>query len=384
MDIRKDIYVLRDEVVGHRRWFHMNPELDFQVAETRKYIVDVLIGLGVDSVDIFAGGVRGIIYAAEAKGTLAFRADMDALGLREQTGIEFESNIQGRMHACGHDGHMAILLGLARWAVQNRASLEYNLVFIFQPAEETIGGALPMIEAGVLKDPKVDCIFAFHIFPNIDQGNIGLKAGALMAQTTEFDIELEGKAAHGAMPHKGRDVIVAASHLVSGLQSLVTRRVDPLEDVLITIGRLEAGESRNILAERAVLEGIVRTFDDRVYMTLKQDIINMIEGIERSYGVRGEFKELVYYPVVSNDGELVSKLYNILSKVYLVDVDPLMIAEDFSYYQKEVPGALMLLGSKNTEKGYIHPLHSNKFDFDEDILLLGTQTLVDIISSFEL
>lgn len=382
MNIRQDIYDLGKSVITHRRWFHMYPELDFKVKKTREHIIHTLTSLEFDSVEVFAGGVRGVIYGDNANSTLAFRADMDALELQEKTGVAFESSIEGRMHACGHDGHMAMLLGLAEWASQNRDDLKHNIVLIFQPAEETIGGALPMIEEKVLKDPDVDCIFAFHIFPHIEQGKIGLKAGPLMAQTTEFDIELEGKTSHGAMPHKGIDTIVAASHLIVGLQSLLTRGVDPLEDALITIGRLDAGERRNILAETAIIEGIIRTFDDNVYRRLKQDIINMLKGIELSYGVKGVFKELTYYPVVCNDRELVYKLWGMIEKEVLVDTKPLMIAEDFSYYQREVPGVLMLLGSRNAEKGYIHPLHSNKFNFDEKILLMGIQTMVDIISYF--
>lgn len=366
----------------HRRWFHMYPELDFQVANTRGHIMSELTELGVDSVEVFAEGVRGIIYVDNSHLTLAFRADMDALELQEQTDAEYKSTVAGRMHACGHDGHMAILLGIAKWAVENRSSLRHNIVLIFQPAEETIGGALPMIEEGVLRDPEADAIFAFHIFPHIDQGKMGLKAGPLMAQTTEFDIELEGKTAHGAMPHKGIDTIVAATNLIDGLQTLMTRRIDPLDHALITIGRLEAGERRNILAEKAILEGIIRTFDDNVYMELKEDIIKMIEGIKISYGVRGEFKELTYYPAVDNDKKLADKVANILGEEILKSTKPLMIAEDFSYYQKEIPGLLMLLGSKNPEKGYIHPLHSNKFDFDEKILLIGVQAMVDIILNF--
>lgn len=382
MNIGQDIYVLKEYVTRHRRWFHMHPELDFQVAKTREYIIAELTELGVDSVEVFAGGTRGVIYADNTHSTLAFRADMDALELQEQTGAEYQSTVSDRMHACGHDGHMAILLGIAKWAVKNRSSLRHNIVLIFQPAEETIGGARPMIEEGVLKAPKPDAIFAFHIFPHIDQGKVGVKAGPLMAQTTEFDIELEGRTAHGAMPHKGIDTIVAASNLISGLQTLMTRRIDPLDHALITIGRLEAGERRNILAERAILEGIIRTFDDNVYMELKEDIVKMIEGIEMSYGVRGKFKEITYYPVVDNDKKLTDKVANILGEEILVSTKPLMIAEDFSYYQKEIPGILMLLGSKNPEKGYIHPLHSNKFNFDEDILLMGVQAMVDIILNF--
>lgn len=379
MQIRKDVYKLKGYATAHRMWFHKYPELDFDVKNTQKYIAEELSALGLDKVEILAEGVKGVIYTNGATTTLAFRADMDALPITEKTGVSFASRLPGRMHACGHDGHMAILLGLAKWSMENKDKLKHNIVLIFQPAEETVGGALPMIDKGVLKNPSVDYIFAFHIFPNIDQGRIGLRPGPLMAQTTEFDINIEGKTAHGAMPHKGIDSIVAASHLICGLQSLITRRVDPMQDALITIGRIEGGERRNIIAEHVILEGIIRTFDDDIYKSLKEDIIEMLNGLEMSHGVKTNFKEIVYYPVVYNNRRLVERLSSILTKDILVDTAPLMIAEDFSYYQRQIPGVLMLLGSKNDERGYVHALHSNRFNFDEEVLLIGIQTFIDVV-----
>ncbi|NMA96293.1 MAG: amidohydrolase [Clostridiales bacterium] len=380
MEIEKDIYVLNRYMKEHRKWFHMHPELGFEVTKTREYIIKELTTVGVDDICVFAGGVRGIIFAQKEAPTLAFRADMDALELEEKTGLEYKSTIKGRMHACGHDGHMSMLLGLAKWAVTNKERLNYNIMLIFQPAEESIGGALPMIEEGVLENPRPESIFAFHIFPHIEQGRIGLKSGPLMAQTTEFDIRLNGKTAHGAMPQEGIDTIVAAANLVNGLQTLISRRIDPMDNAVITIGKLMAGERRNILAERAILEGTIRTFDDNVYKKLKKHIIDMLEGLERSYDVVGEFKELTYYSVVDNDKMLIDKVKGLLNAENIVEAKPLMIAEDFSFFQREVPGIMMLLGSGNKKRGYIHPLHSNKFNFDNDILAMGLQTMVHIIA----
>ncbi|HHW69758.1 MAG TPA: amidohydrolase [Clostridiales bacterium] len=382
MNIRDDVYVLKDRVVKHRRWFHQYPELDFDVEKTREYIINELERLNFHKIETLSGGVKGVIYAKNSISTLAFRADMDALAIEEKSGLVFSSKISGRMHACGHDGHMAILLGLAEWVSLNRDVLRHNIVFIFQPAEETTGGALPMIEAGVLKEPKVDAIFAFHIFPHIEQGKLGIRSGPLMAQTAEFDIYLKGKSSHGAMPHKGADGIVAASHLVCALQSLVTRRVDPLETTLISIGHMEGGTERNVLAENVLLEGIIRTFNDETYNLLKEDIKDLLKGLELSHGVKGKFEEITYYPVVYNDYELVNRLKKILSDEIVVDAKPVMIAEDFSYYQREIPGVLILLGARNKNHGHVYPLHSNKFNFDEEILLIGIQTLLDIVLKF--
>lgn len=382
MKVQNDIYMLKDEVIQHRRWFHRYPEIGFNVGKTRDYILDVLKQLDFDKVEVLANtGIKAVIKGTNSKGVYAFRADMDALSLEEQNCLDFASQHKGKMHGCGHDGHMAILLGLAKWLHLNKQNLNHDVVLIFQPAEESEGGAFPMIQEGALDDPKVDVIFGLHLFPDIPQGKIGLRSGPLMAQTCEFDVQIKGKSAHGAMPHRGVDALLAACNFITNLQSIITRRVDPQENALITIGKMEAGERRNILAENVKMEGIIRTFNDDVYNTIKVNILNLLEGMEKTHGVTGKYEEKVYYPVVNNDEEWISKISTILDPETTMNVAPLMIAEDFSYYQQKVPGVYCLLGTGNPSKGYTYPLHSNRFNFDEEVLLYGIQLYVNILSN---
>jgi len=375
----KEILVL---MKTYRRWFHRHPELGFDVHNTQKYIVDQLKLLRFDSIEAVADtGLKAVIMKNPEYETLAFRADMDALTLKEQTGLEFSSQTEGIMHACGHDAHMAMLLGFAQWLSNNRETLNKNIVLIFQPAEESIGGALPMIKEGVLENPNVDAIFGFHLFPGIKQGFIGLREGALMAQTCEFDIEFTGKSAHGAMPQDGADALMAASHFVHSIYSAVSRTLDPMQRFLITIGKMQAGERRNIIAEKALLEGIIRTFDEKVYDSVRKTVEDVLAGVEKTYNVKANYNETVYYPVLYNDPELVQKVRSILPDEMLVDAGPFMTAEDFSFFQQKVPGVFMLLGTLNEQKCYCEPLHSNKFDFDEEVMLTGLKTLIAITQS---
>ncbi|MDD2502482.1 MAG: M20 family metallopeptidase, partial [Clostridia bacterium] len=249
MKIDFDIAKLRDQVISHRRWLHQYPQIGYQEEKARDYIINFLKDLNFDEIKIMARtGIKAVIKGKEEEKTLAFRADMDALSITEETELEYASKHKGFMHACGHDGHMAMLLGFAQWLSENKENLSYNVVLLFQPSEETVGGALPMIEEGALQNPDVDCIFGYHIMPEVPQGKIGLLSGPLMASTTEFTIDLTGISAHGAMPHKGVDAILAAAHYITQMQSILTRRIDPFQQAVVTIGKFQGGEARNILA----------------------------------------------------------------------------------------------------------------------------------------
>jgi amidohydrolase len=380
MNLDKDIKQLKENVVAHRRWLHRHPQIGFQEVDARDYIIDFLKTLDFDEVSILAKtGVKAVIKGTQPSKTFAFRADMDALAVTEETGVDFASEYEGFMHACGHDGHMAMLLGFAQWLSENKANLKDNVVLLFQPSEETVGGADPMIQEGALDDPKVDCIFGYHIMPEIPQGKIGLKAGPLMASTSEFVIDIYGVSAHGAMPHRGVDSIVAAAYFITMLQGILTRRIDPFQQALVTIGKLQAGEARNILAPKTHMEGTMRTFDSSVSEKIKKHIQELLKGLEVSHGVRTEFKEMVYYPPVINNSELTAKLEEIIPSDMLFAINPMMIAEDFSYYQQKVPGVFLYLGSKNKQLGYTYPLHSSCFQFDESILLTGIQLYKNIL-----
>ncbi|NLO83380.1 MAG: amidohydrolase [Clostridiales bacterium] len=382
MRLEDEILALREQLIHHRRYLHKYPETDFDVEGTRNYIVNQLREFGFEEISILAqNGVKAVMRSGKAGKTLAFRADMDALPIQEETGVEYASLNNGFMHSCGHDGHMAVLLGLAEWLAKKRDFIKGNVVLIFQPAEETVGGALPMIKEGVLEDPKVDAIFGLHLLPDIPQGKVVIKPGVVMAQTCEFDIEITGRSAHGATPHKGIDALMASCHFVNLLQGVLTRCLPPGEKAVVTIGRMEAGDKRNIIAGKAKLEGTIRTYDDKVYERIKANIKKLLQGLELSHGIQGQYREVVYYPVVNNDVRLTGRVTALMEPDIFADIDPLMIAEDFSYYQQRVPGTFMFLGCRNMEKGFTYPLHSSRFNFDEEVLLLGLQIYADIIKA---
>ncbi|MDD4504594.1 MAG: amidohydrolase, partial [Clostridiaceae bacterium] len=257
--------------------------------------------------------------------------------------------------------------------------LQDNVLLIFQPAEEGPGGAEIIVSKGILERYNVTCIFGLHIFPDIEEGKIGCRPGALMAQTGEFDLCIRGKSCHGAMPHKGNDALVAASDIVLALNTIVSRFVDPVEPAVVTVGRMVCGEIRNVIAGEALLEGTMRAFNDNTYDILRSRVIKIANSISDAYGCDCTYEIRDMYPAVNNDRKLFEKLLVDLNGDDFVYLKPLMLAEDFSYYQKRIPGLFLMLGAGNIEKGYIHPLHSSKFNFNEEILILGVQVFYNLL-----
>lgn len=385
INIQDDIKALQEHVIGIRRALHKIPEPGLSEIETTDFIVDYLTGLGLEVLRGPLGtGAIAYLKGTEGKKTLAYRADIDALSVEEETGAEYKSTKAGFMHACGHDGHTAILLGFAKYAVQNRDMIKNNILFIFQPAEEGPGGAEPIVKEGILSKYKVDCIFGLHIYPEVEEGKLACRSGAMMAQTGEFDILIKGKSAHGAMPHKGSDALVAAASALLALNTVVSRNVDPLEPAVLTIGRIEGGERRNIIAGEAVLEGTMRAFSDETYRAVRSRLISITENLPEAYGCTAELEIRDMYPAVNNDEGLFEVLKAAAGAENVEVIKPMTISEDFSYYQKEVPGLFFMLGSRNAELGHVNPLHSNKFSFNEEILLAGIQTFENIRKQLEL
>ena len=365
----------------HRRALHRMPEKGNAEVKTQAYVLGTLRQLAPDALSVMAGtGVRAVFRARDAgerPRCVAFRADMDALSIPEKTGCDFASTHEGMMHACGHDGHTANLLTLARRIADNRDALACDVVLIFQPAEETTGGAQRMIEAGALDDPQVDEVYGMHLMPDIPLGKVGSCAGPLMASTTEIDFDLTGQSAHGAMPHMGTDAISAAAHLLTLLQTQVARTVDPCQSALITVGRMEAGTQRNVLAAHAHLEGIIRTLSNEVYKGLYARIEDCVRGVEATFGVTCDITSRVYFPCVENDASLHARVREILGEHY-VPLAPRMIAEDFSYYQLKRPGVFVFCGCMDEQ--HHSPLHSDTFDFDEQALLYGLELFTRLIT----
>ena len=366
-----------EQLRRHRRALHQIPEIGEKEFKTQAYLLDKLEQLHPDDLRVFADtGVRAV-FRGNGKGrVLAFRSDIDALPVIEETGCGYASQHSGFMHACGHDGHMANLLCFAQWLSGHRTDLADDVVLIFQPAEETVGGAKRMIDEGVLENPHVDVIYGMHMMPDVPKGKIACCAGPIMAQTCEMDFVIHGKSAHGATPHLGTDAITAMGHLLTLFQTTVARCVDPCQQALLTIGKVSAGMQRNILAEQAQMEGIVRTFSNKVYEGLEARIRADLQGIEAAFGVTTEFIKRVYYPCVENDPVEFERVKEVLGDSF-IQAKPRMTAEDFSYYQLSVPGVFVFCGCM--DDAHRAPLHASTFDFDEEALLPGLALFTQLV-----
>lgn len=382
--IENNILEMKQHIIEVRRALHKIPEPGLQENETTDYIMKYLANQGVEvNRGVMGTGAIAYLKGTEGLKTVAYRADIDALSVDEQTGLEYCSTKKGFMHACGHDGHTAALLGFVNYAAKHRECIKNNLLFIFQPAEEGPGGAEAIVNAGILKKYKVDYIFGMHIYPEIEEGIAACRPGAMMAQTGEFDISIKGRSAHGAMPHKGSDALLTAAATVTALNTVVSRNVDPLEPAVLTIGRMESGERRNIIAGEAILEGTLRAFNEETYTVLRGRLINTVKHLPESFECTADLVIRDMYPAVTNDEKLFEIFKMAVGEDNLEVIKPMTISEDFSYYQKNIPGLFFMLGSRNVEMGYINPLHSNKFNFNEDILLTGIQIFDNIRKQFE-
>ncbi len=379
MIIDKNISIYKEEIKTHRRSLHQIPEAGFSETKTAEYITNELSNLGlIVETGIAKTGVVGFLKTEKSSKTIAFRSDMDALSMTEETGVEFQSQNSGFMHGCGHDGHMATLLVFAKYLVSNKELLNENILFIFQPAEEGPGGAEIMLEEGLFERYNVQEIYGLHLYPEVEEGRIAVKPGPLMAQTGEFDITITGKSGHGALPHKGTDAIIIAADLISRLQTIISREISPIAPAVLTIGRMEGGERRNIIAEKVVFEGTIRAFNEEVFQSIFDVMDRHCRATELAYGCEIKSDYRTMYPPVYNDEELTQSF--MLANAEVTDlIEPQMIAEDFSYYQKKAPGVFFFVGTRSDNKGYVFPLHNARFNFDEETLLNGVQAYKNIL-----
>lgn len=369
---------LKGKIFEDRKALHLIPEAGFNEYKTSAYLQNELSKLGIEFEMVAGTGIVALLKGISPTKTIAFRTDMDGLSVKEESTFEQHSTHENFMHACGHDGHMSMMLGLARALSSDEVKLIDDVLLIFQPAEEGPGGAEIMVKEGVLDKYNVSEIYGIHVFPAVEQGKIGLCPGPMMAMTGEFDIDIYGKSAHGAMPHTGVDAIVIASEVVLGLQTIVSRNVSPINPAVLTVGKLEAGERRNIIAGKARLEGTIRSFNKAVYNQVKTRINDYVKGIALAYDVVIEIEFRDMYPPVINDQRLFSEFVNFHGDKCEV-IEPQMISEDFSYYQEKVPGLFYFVGTYNKEKDYVYPLHSSKFNFDNQILLDGLESYINIL-----
>jgi len=357
-----------------RRELHRIPEIGRELPKTMAAVRAALEKTRPDSIADCAGGLKAVFRARKAAaGAVAFRADMDALPVTERTGLPFASEHAGAMHACGHDGHMAVLLGLARIVSENREKLKRDVVLIFQPAEENIGGARRMIDLGVLEEPHVDEVYGLHLWPGIPKGKYGIAEGPVMSGVGTVDIIVRGRSAHGAAPHKGTDPVCASSQAIVNLQSALMRTIDAAEPVVFTVGRIQGGTMRNILAEEVKLECTARAFSDRNMERVLAAAKDAFRGADMLYETESAMHVITTYPPVVNDAKATARV-RAAAGGDAVPFAPVSIGEDFSEYQKERPGAFVFCGIGDTA-----PLHSEQFDFDEESLVNGLSLFEKIL-----
>lgn len=377
------------ELVKIRRELHQYPELYFKEFKTSERIVKELTKLKVRvKKGIAKTGVIGLLEGKRGGKTVALRADMDALPIVEQTNFSYKSRNQGIMHACGHDVHMACVIGAAKILSNLKNELKGNVKFIFQPSEEVHpGGAKPMIQAGVLKNPNVSAIFGMHCDPSIPIGKIGVREGPFMAQADNFDIIIHGTGGHGARPHDGVDAIVVAAQVIQALQTIASRKISPVEPIVISVGKIEGGNARNIICDRVTLRGTARSLNREVAKRIPKLLKEIAEGIARSAGASAEVNYQTGYPVLINPTEATGFARNTIARMLGKDAiyeipQPLMGSEDFAYYLQKVPGSFLRLGTRNPKKNAVYPWHHPKFTVDEEAIKIGSSVLAGLAIDF--
>ncbi|WP_289142009.1 M20 family metallopeptidase [uncultured Brevibacillus sp.] len=377
------LYELLDQAYGEmvevRRHLHQHPELSFQEVKTPKFIAEYHEKLGHEvRTGVGGGGVVATLRGGKPGQTVALRADFDALPIQEETDVPFKSVVDGVMHACGHDSHTATLLILAKVLNSMKDEIEGNVVFIHQHAEEMLpGGAIAMIEDGCLEG--VDVIFGQHIWSTGPVGTIEYRPGPVMAAADFFHVKIQGRGGHGAQPHKTKDSVVIGAQLVGNLQQIVSRRVDPLDSAVLSIGSFEAKNAPNVIADTAKLSGTVRTFKESTRAEVEQEIERIIKGTCLAGDVEYEFEYIKGYPATVNpkeEMEFVAKLAETVPGVTAVnECEPQMGGEDFAYYLQHVKGAFFFTGAQNPELNAVYPHHHPKFNIDEKGMLIAAKTL---------
>ena len=370
-----------------RRDFHRHPELGFKEVRTAKVVADYLRALNLEVTEgVGKTGVVAVLSGDQAGKTVALRADMDALPIQEETGLDFASEIPGVMHACGHDGHTAMLLQVAKLLSSMKSRLKGRVKFIFQAAEElSHGGATLMCQEGAVDD--VDAIFGLHIWPTLDTGHIGVLSGPMMASADYGYVTVKGKTGHGSQPHKAVDACVVAAQAILGIQTVVSRQIDALDPAVISIGSISGGTAANVIADEVKFAFTVRALSKENREKVPVLVERTIKGITESAGATYEFNYDYCLPPVINDSKAVALVEEVGKQLLGEDKvirlsKPVMGSEDFSFFQEKVPGAYFFLGGKNEEKGIVPLAHNSKYNFDEDAMLTGISMMAAIAHKF--
>lgn len=365
-------------VIEQRRYLHQHPEVSYEEKETRQYIENQLHALGIETYSLTGKDVIGVIKGKYAGKTIGIRADMDALPIHEETNLPFASKNQGVMHACGHDGHMAILLGVANYLRNKKDDIHGTILLIFQHAEEEIpGGATELISANLLKN--VDAIFGYHLWQPLESGLIGVREGATMAGADRFTFKILGKGGHGSMPEDTIDPTLVISHVITQLHTIVSRSLKPKDQAVVSIGTLNSGSNYNVIPDTAEASGTVRYFDLDTSKFIRQRIETIIKGVCDSFGAKFEIHYEHGDPPLLNDKNLTSFIKktaaNLFGEEKVIEIEPILGSEDFAYYSVNIPASYTFIGIGDPAHPYGH--HHPKFDIDEDMLSVGVELFTD-------
>jgi hippurate hydrolase len=385
MNIYKEIEAMHSEMRDWRQHFHQFPETAYEEINTAKFISSKLKSFGLKVHNgLGKTGVVASLSSGDSRKTVALRADMDALFIEEKTTLPYKSKNTGKMHACGHDGHSAMLLGAAKY-LAHHTDFDGTVYFIFQPAEEGRAGAKKMIDEGLFKLFPTDCIFGLHNFPDIPQGHFAIKTGAMMASFDCFDIVLLGQATHAAMPQMGNDVFIAMAQIITALQTVVSRNIDPADSAVLSITQVHGGNTWNAIPDSVVLKGTYRCFNQTVQELIKEKLISIVDSISQAFNIKAEINinpENAGYPVTCNTEAETAIAVSVAQE--LVGIDnvncqpiPSMGSEDFSFMLQEKPGCYVWLGNGSSEGDCL--LHNPRYDFNDEILPVGASYWVKLV-----
>jgi amidohydrolase len=375
------------EIRDLRRDLHAHPELAFEEIRTAGVVADRLKALGLEPrTGIGRTGVHAVVRGSRSGRVVLLRADMDALPIQEENETPYRSRNAGKMHACGHDCHTSVLLGVAKQLARQRAELAGAVSLVFQPAEETGGGANAMIADGVLDDPRVDAAFGIHVWQDLPLGKVGVTPGPFMAAVDEFEVKIRGVGAHAAMPHFGKDPVVALAHAVVALQTIASRETDPLKEVVVSVTQLQAGSAFNIIPGTATMIGTVRVFDPAIWEELPRRFERVVRGVVEALGCTAEIEYTRHNRPTVNDPAMAKVAHEVAAEVVgaanvLTDVRT-MGGEDFSAFLARVPGCFIAVGSRNEARGLVHDHHHPRFDVDEACLGIGGEILLRLARRF--
>ncbi|MCP5094541.1 MAG: amidohydrolase [Chloroflexi bacterium] len=387
-DFKVEATELFDEMVQMRRDFHRHPELGFQEQRTSGIVAERLQELGFEvQRGIGETGVVGLMDGAKDGPTVMLRFDMDALPIQEESDVAYASRNPGVMHACGHDGHTTMGLTTAKILARYRDEMHGTLKFVFQPAEEGLGGAFAMIADGVLESPRPDVALAMHVWTPEPYGKIRVVTGPCMASSSVFTLTLQGKGGHGAAPHLAIDPVLAAAQIVSALQSIVSRNIDPQESVVVSIGQFTAGTTFNVIPDKATLKGTVRSYNNELHRMTYRRILEMATKMADAYSCTATMETIAIVQAVVNSPEPTAVVYEAASKIMgeeNISDRRTMASEDMGFFLDEIPGCYFFIGARNEEKGYTYPHHHPKFNFDERAMINGVAVMAETTAKYVL